>query len=348
MRNSILFLSVLGVVLAGCTKKDTITCDPGFMLQGEMCVPTVDSGTDTADVDPADGVDASDGDGAVSACDPVCSGDMPLCDEYGVQGAAGECVACLDDDGCEGDETCSAGACVECTTSAECTTATAPVCDDTGTCVPCTIGENTGCDGVMDGARALGVCADVEGINECVECDASEESACGDFVCDVLARTCTSDIEPGDAGNCDVCVSDSHCADEMVCIQETFGGEPTEFRCAWPKAATGTGRPNGACLSIAPYVDSNDDEPRLTIAGEEVVTCMLATTTCQALEDYRDKDCGMTLGDAADAMCGLPGVADGLCRNREAMLNRCTYACRSSEDCRGGAACNLDDSVCEF
>ena len=77
---------------------------------------------------------------------------------------------------------------------------------------------------------------------------------------------------------------------------------------------------------------------------------MLATTTCQALEDYRDKDCGMTLGDAADAMCGLPGVADGLCRNREATINRCTYVCAGDDDCVSGQVCNtgVTPGVCEF
>ena len=196
---------------SGCIKKDEVECDPGFVEEAGACVPVAgDTGVDVQD-DGGDG--GTDADAFVSACDPVCAAPTEHCDEEGVFGTVGDCVECLGADDCDTgrDEMCDEGACVQCVSDSDCSDATAPVCGDDGECVPCTVGENDGCNGVMDGGTALGVCADVGGVSECVECtEATAADDCGDFSCNPATNRCTT-TECGDVLDCGRCVGDHEC-----------------------------------------------------------------------------------------------------------------------------------------
>jgi hypothetical protein len=67
--------------------------------------------------------------------------------------------------------------------------------------------------------------------------------------------------------------------------------------------------------------------------------CALTRSTCEAQRDYRNVDC-MTLDAVGDALCGTPGVPDGVCQELEPGMNRCTVLCLNDEDCRLGVTCD--------
>ena len=240
------------------------------------CVPVTptDSGTD------ADGGTDStedDADAFVSACDPRCAAPTEHRDEDGVFGTAGVCVACLETSDCDepGGEMCEGGACVQCVNDSDCDSATLPVCGDDGQCVPCTVGENAGCDGVMDGATALGVCADIDGVNECVGCtEATAADDCGDFSCNPATNRCT-ETERGNVPSCGACVSDFECAYDAGtrCVPMNFRGANLGGFCLRQK--------EGECsrvLSTTIIAESLSGDPETEYCGVDQTS-----TTCEAV-----------------------------------------------------------------
>ncbi len=182
----------------------------------------------------------------------------------------------------------------------------------------------------------------------CVECNADDETACGDNVCDVAAMTCTE--TPAEmTGLCGECVSDRQCSPGRVCVPMTYTDLDTPETsvgnfCLWREDADApVGAPGGSCPSVRPYFPTVE---AVTVSGETVDVCSLAVSTCPALEDFRMTPC--TTPGVSDATCGT-GLGDGLCRNVSGDTNRCTVRCDSDDDCRS-TTCNTGESppYCNF
>lgn len=302
------------------------------------CSPGEDAGPDARMVDAGPDVPSSN-------CTTPCEGDTPICDEDN-----SVCVQCLlpaDCEGVEGRPMCVDNACVECTGNEECTEPGASVCstagDTAGTCVPCAAATGADdCAGVVDGETALNVCDESGDAGVCVQCNAGDESACDTNVCDVVAKACT-DMPANGLNLCDECVSDRQCMGELACVQETFAGEATGFRCTWPRdAATG---PDGSCSTVPPFIGDNTEV--IAIGGGTVSVCQLRATTCASLQDYESTNC-MSLDEEGDARCGLPEVDDGFCQRVDDATNLCTHACEGPRDCATGTCPFATPRVCVF
>ncbi len=371
---AIVCFGLASVLAIGCTD---LECDPeamevdgrcvcraGFMPVGDRCESTTDTGMTDGGPDTGD-TDA--GTDAPMACGGACTGAMPHCDTD-----TDTCVACLDDSHCDemapvcsaggvcgpctGPADCAAypdtpvcgdsgavdGTCVGCAGDSDCTDADAGKCDtSTNTCVPCDDSDQC----TEDGA---GVC-DMSGESGlCVECNADDETACGDNVCDVAAMTCTE--TPAEmTGLCGECVSDRQCSPGRVCVPMTYTDLDTPETsvgnfCLWREDADApVGAPGGSCPSVRPYFPTVE---AVTVSGETVDVCSLAVSTCPALEDFRMTPC--TTPGVSDATCGT-GLGDGLCRNVSGDTNRCTVRCDSDDDCRS-TTCNTGESppYCNF
>ncbi len=354
-------ISILGV-LAGCT---SLECDPGFHVEGDACVPDVAPDTGMSDSGPDTGETDDAGTDAPMACGGACMGGTPHCD-------TDTCVACLDNTHCDesapvcgtggvcgpctGPTDCSAypdtpvcgdsgavdGTCVGCAGDSDCANADAGKCDTaTNTCVPCDDSDQC----TEDGA---GVC-DMSGESGlCVECNADDETACGDNVCDVTAMTCTE--TPAEmTGLCGECVSDRQCSPGRVCVPMTYMDLDTPETsignfCLWREDADApVGAPAGSCPGVPPYFRSTEVT---SLSGETVDVCTLRASTCPALADYSTTSCA-TPGDSDDT-CGA-GLGDGLCRNVSGETNRCTMRCNSDDDCIS-STCNTGESprYCNF
>ena len=309
----LIFMSVL---LAGCD--GTADCPDGATRAGDRCVPLdagpSDSGRDTNA--PDTGEDAG-------ACSTACTGSTPHCDETSMT-----CVACLVDGHCA-PEYCVDNACVACRTNADCPVGM-PVCSPTSnTCV--------GCENPADcsGRTGTEVCDATDGA--CVECLASDRTACGTNVCNHAARTCTSTMERS-ANLCEECVADEHCQMDQLCVPMTFMTTDVGSYCLWKESAPAG--PNGACANVPPYAGG---EMMTSLDGEEARVCGLAVTTCVAVNQFRMLACtdGM-LPDTTDEECGVSGVNDAYCRFSSGLgTNRCTIPCGSDDDCKTGFTCDL-------
>ncbi|HTU63341.1 MAG TPA: hypothetical protein VMF89_32995, partial [Polyangiales bacterium] len=189
----------------------------------------------------------------------------------------------------------------ECTRNQDCLEEVAPRCGSDERC--------TSCSADSDCERFGKVCDE----GQCVQCTGTKTDRCGSetvgaalvhYVCDSKARTCVTGVLPKSADLCSPCVSDAQCGlyVESRCTPTTFAGKPMGNYCL-PVAeigetCSGQHHPWNA-PSAEPSVDGVSDPP----------TCQLEKTTCPALVDAADaKDCG-----ADSTMCGLPGVADGIC-----------------------------------
>lgn len=311
-------------LLTACV--ETTPACSGTLVRNEMdaCVPAPGE-----DAGPGD-AGGPDEDAFVPAdagpCDPACTGGE-ICAE--VEAGMFECVECVGDGDCDG-RRCSAFTCVDCVEHTHCDAAT-PLCV-AGSCVPCTDGDTGQC-AARDTATPL--CAP-DGM--CVQCTAADESACTEGVCDLLARTCTTQ-GPGSAGPCAPCVNDRQCRAGQLCVPEMLvlgTGEDLGYACAWRRGATGVGAPNGACSSVRPYVATRTRRS-LNDPTTDVEVCVLALSTCEAHRDFRATSCmaGVTLGSpAADPACGAADVDDGFCAQFDAAgANRCTVECASLDDC---------------
>jgi hypothetical protein len=112
---------------------------------------------------------------------------------------------------------------------------------------------------------------------------------------------------------------------------------PVGNHCLWRSDASGPGAPNGDCFTTRPYVRTE----RLTsVDAVTADVCTFRVSTCEAQRDFSMVNC-MTLDAAGNALCGVTGVPDGVCRNVSGMTNRCTTYCLSDDDCRAGSTCDI-------
>ncbi len=360
---------------AGCMG-DTPLCLAGVTPEKNACVQCIDSddcGGDTPVCENNQCIPCSTTD------DTGCTDEeSPRCFEGAVP-EENTCVACLNADDCSDDRPlCVENACLECESNLECPESDASLCDPTGTCSGCAADED--CDHIQDANRCdtengqceeclenvhcpdpaaarcddnscgqcvtnedcahidgRGVCGD-DGV--CVECTADDYSACdgGSFVCDTRPGqsqfTC-SDEEPNGTGFCGECVSDTQCDGGKRCVMTRFGGVDTGYYCLWKEGATNEGAPSLCPSQGAPFVSRMVDAT--SVDRDFGTYCKLAYTTCQGFADVREQGC--TQQTQADD-CGVPGLADALCRPLDEDTNACTYQCLSNEDCRG-TTCNV-------
>ena len=292
--------------------------------------------------------DATDTTADLGPCDGACADPTPVCDT-----ATDTCVACLATADCEtGVCDPATSACVQCLSTADCLTG---VCDlASQTCVQCA--ANTHCttttastctDNTCRACVTSDDCSHLSGTlvcdaGTCVECTGTEFAACDNTVCDSRLNTCTA-LAPQSAGLCDACVSDAQCADGQLCVPQMFekddgtGLAEVGTFCLWERDATVPNAPNGACSTVAPFID---DVPVMSVDAVQSNVCGLRTTTCPALDQF-STNCP-TAG--MDEACGAPGFADGFCVYFDAAANKCTIQCGSDDDCRPGFVCDTDAS----
>jgi hypothetical protein len=257
----------------------------------------------------------------------LCPSDTPHCD-------SGACVACTEDDHCDGG-VCEMGTCVECRVDRDCGTAAESRCSTEHTCEPCKtkahcmhLSQTPVCD---------------EG--ECVECTASDGEACGAapaggrYVCDVLEKQCSETATRRSADLCEPCVSDDQCDSGQLCVLQRFdevgdvpdeGEEDVGYFCFHREDGT----PNGDCANAIPYVATLVDQR--SVGGEEATVCGLRSTTCSAYRDFSVKPCS---GMEDDTSCGDARFSDGVCEMFSSVAFRCTTPCGSDDDCDPGFGC---------
>lgn len=275
---------------------------------------------------------------AEGPCGELCPEGRPICDPE-----TQECIECETDEHCRkvsNGRYCVDRHCIGCATSADCSDPGASHCDETvGACVGCRTSKD--CADVHEGSTATPICH-VER-RKCVQCSGTEYEACGRnaassaaLVCDSQAAVCTS-LEEGSASLCDACLSDTHCAEGMKCVPEVFEGKTLDHICLW---AFGDQGAPGDCMEARARPFSGERDGVVSIDGEQVDVCILATTTCEARSQAVVQPCA---GPDADGSCGVPGLNDGLCRPRERDAEgpyACTVPCQSSRDCEPGYACS--------
>lgn len=91
----------------------------------------------------------------------------------------------------------------------------------------------------------------------------------------------------------------------------------------------------GSCGGDPKGAPFGNTQELTSIGGEKTQFCLLSTTTCPAYLDYGQSkaDCDEESSEA-DAACGAPDVADGLCRKKaDSTALFCTYACSTDTDC---------------
>ena len=272
----------------------------------------------------ADGGEIPDGevdaaaDGAADGglpCDDACAGDTPHCDIE-----SNTCVACLEASHCGAPTTmCVAGACVECTSAAECTSSAAPVCGAAGACVGCT--ESADCDR-FDTESADFVCETSSGA--CVGCLVADNDAEG------RNAACPSDSPYCDAGACLPCLDDADCTD------------PAATACS----RSGTGGLVAVCVGCSADTECADDagaagaHPGLAQCDEDRGLCVecTASSECSAptsLCDGADDTCVECIGDGD---CGT-GYCD------EDLGTRVCVECEQNAHCPTGARSRCEDAV---
>lgn len=215
---------------AACDDDDEGACPDGSTARDGRCIGP-DTGHDAGDAQ----VDASDTDAPdTGACPMTCA--LPqVCD------ASGACVRCLTDAECGGETPrCLERACVACSTATASTDCNAPtaLCSAAGSCVECTGATDcttpalAGCNDAGEGAACTrdgdcvgtGLAACVSGV--CLECSATNETACDGNSCDPVAFACT-ETPTGRTGRCRTCLADSECEADHYCIALQYMGAET-------------------------------------------------------------------------------------------------------------------------
>jgi hypothetical protein len=236
-----------------------------------------------------------------------CSGAEPRCKLVDTGESAGDapvnsCVECIDNDDCTavGASRCVNNACEPCAVDLDC--------------------AHVDGNGATAGIVRVPVC---DG-GACVQCTGPKREACGDFVCESVARTCSPDRRFRSAALCDDCVSDQECAADARCVAQTFGGTTVGNFCL-PQP---TGTPP-SCNARRPYFELAALSTLDT--SEAAPVCILRSTTCPGLNDQTE-ECEV------DSDCGAAGLADGLCAEVGGG-NQCTVSCISDNDCTGTGDC---------
>jgi hypothetical protein len=212
--------------------------------------------------------------------------------------------------------------CVECVVDADCTSPGASNCVQ-NQCQPCAV------DADCSAQAGRAICDLAGGADggtpECVECTGPKATACGTNVCNSLLRTCT-DAPIGDAGLCEACLSDAHCAGtNRRCVAHSLSGGG--FFCFLINTTT--------CTS-APFTVLTTG----TIDNASQAACVLRRASCQAFLDFDITSCN------EDSDCGL-GNGDGVCSDAGPRGDICSLPCMGASDCAGGScfdgACLIDE-----
>lgn len=365
MKKSLVLIcaSALSIFAFGCKGTEEVNCteNPSERACVEACTvdPTLSHCTDT-DAGPDTGV--SDGGvdvdtGPESPCEEECTGETSLCNETTML-----CVQCIEAEDCEGmgvNTMCSdAGMCVQCLGNADCTEPVASVCSTdeatAGTCVACAAAtSDVDCAGVVDGETALNVCDESGDAGVCVQCNASDESACDPNVCDVVAKTCTDDTLVGMTPTCGSCVSDRQCLPGQTCAPTEFGDADAGHYCLWNLNADEMAPI--ACSTVRPFGTPENVD---TIGGQSAEVCTLRLTTCPAYNDFStpgrgSPSCSGEETSEADADCGHPDLDDGFCVEEDAASDLCSTRCTSDVDCvfgplRDEYTCDMGTGLCSF
>lgn len=278
--------------------------------------------------------EAGAGGTASEPCDGLCTGAKPICDE-----PADACVECLKAQDCTSatKKKCDATQCVECTEAADCSSAAASRCQDHA-CAKCQ--TNDDCKHIA----GKGVCDD----GTCVACTVADESACSGKSCDPATKTCTN-TTLGSIGTCKVCVSDSECIGgnktdpDARCVPMQFEGAPREGGFCLRRVAKTCARPfktpfSAVSLSGAQseaYCGIDQDNVRC-----EAVLDLINAATCS---DGQASSCGCARDN--DGNC-IDAGAGGLCETVGVDAKRCTYACGLADQCPTGTNCTIDDPYC--
>jgi hypothetical protein len=253
----------------------------------------------------------------------ACAGTTPICDPD-----TGSCQACTasdqdaDDDLCPPGTTCQAnGACVECTTSSQCTNPTKPFCAANGRCQPC----------AMDGQCPSGDVCDVAS-GECVVCVTNAQ--CGGTTPICQSHTCVA------------CSSTGQCPTGTVC---DTGSDPSHGACVacvtaadCKVAADPICASNDTCVpcTLDPQCAAKDpNQPACTLAGTCAECTAANDSLCQARNQVCDVDTNRcvacsTNGDCAEANAPICG------------LDRACHGCTTSSECPQGTVCDEDSGAC--
>ncbi len=245
--------------------------------------------------------------------------ERPICDP-----ATHDCVGCTSSDHCgSAAPVCdpAALACVECLVHDDCPTAEKPQCQDNA-CVPCSGDE--ACAGRQD-ATLCNLTPGSKTAGRCVECTVTDESPCGDNVCDPHDLRCT-DRARASKQICQPCVADSECVADHRCIAMQFAGAARSSAYCMKRVATGCERP---------YASSPIRRTSLSgAAAEDYCGIDELKATCEAISGLlADAECS----DGTDAACGRDG---SICRSVNGLAHRCTYACDAAAQCPSAFSCN--------
>lgn len=248
---------------------------------------------------------------------------------------------------------CTAGSCVECTTSEQsaCIGTSKPVCASAGhVCVACESNSDCGdpskptcdanacracrgdadCAGKTSGSTALDACYN----GQCVDCrinvaDTRQDVGCSTSnSCDPGSRTCNGKAK-GSLSACQPCIADAECRSDHRCIPLNHRSRPVGNYCM--RIAT-----MGCSLSYTAGVltrVSTSGAPEATYCGisEERTTCEAAhafdeTRTCLVARD-----------------CAGQGA---LCEHVNASAQLfCTYPCLEPRECPSTAPCGGPDGA---
>lgn len=261
-----------------------------------------------------------------------CDDDAPLCDT-----ASHTCVECTSDEaGACKDATpvCNpdTNRCVECLDNEPCTNPAASLCNASHRCAPCV--DNGDCSHLSES----GVCDD----GTCVECTVADETACGQHSCDPAANRCTT-TRRGTLYPCEPCLADSECVGaeqsdpEQRCVPMHFQGDiRTGGFCLRP-VAKGCVRPYMTVLN-RPSLSGAESEAYCGIPEEatrcEAITDMVASRACAG----DDSACGCPRDWAGNC---LEAGSGGMCRKINALPDdRCTYPCGALNQCPSGMICD--------
>lgn len=233
------------------------------------------------------------------------------------------CVQCRTSDDCSDGAQCASGECVECTRDSDCTSAEASACDVAlHQCVPCSVSEQ--CEHV-DGAKVCHGAEGDAGSARCVECDATDPSACnaGDDVCITVPSdeqfTC-SGRKSGQVGFCGECAADADCSRGQRCVELAAPSAQTGHYCVYLAGQQGA-PPSCADASARPFIRAVETT---SVDGAFGTYCTLDTTSCDVFGRFKQ-------ACTSDAQCG--SITDGAWCDLEDDTGRCSYVCEGDGDC---------------